>query len=436
MIGRYEVQEIQALWSEESKFRTWLEVELAVCGVWTERGVISSDAYEDIRARASFDIARIDEIEQEVQHDMIAFVSSVAETVGENGRYLHLGLTSSDVIDTGSSLTLKRSLAVVDGKVALLMKAIGKKAHEFRHIPCTGRTHGVHAEPTTFGLKLLNWYYQLSRDRERLCLATEQISYGKISGAVGTYAHCEPSIEKRVCELLGLKPALVSTQILQRDRHGNVMNTLALLSGALERFATEVRHLQRTEVMEALEPFGARQKGSSAMPHKRNPILCERICGMSRLLRGYALTAMENMALWHERDISHSSAERVIWPDAFHIVVYMLNKMIYIVENMQVNPEKMKENLEITRGLVYSQRVLLDLVERFGLSREDAYSIVQENAMECWKGEMTFLDLLTRDERIRSRISAEELAELFEPDYYLRWVDEIFSRFPVDQCAN
>ncbi len=432
MIGRYEVPEIQALWSEESKFRTWLEVELAVCGVWKERGVIPTHAYEDIRARASFDIRRIDEIEQEVQHDMIAFVSSVAETVGENGRYIHLGLTSSDVIDTASSLTLKRSLAVVDGKVALLMKAVGKKAHEFRHVPCTGRTHGVHAEPTTFGLKLLNWHYQLSRDRERLSLATEQIGYGKISGAVGTYAHCEPSIERRVCELLGLKPALVSTQILQRDRHGNVMNTLALLGGALERFATEIRHLQRTEVMEALEPFGSRQKGSSAMPHKRNPILCERICGMSRLLRGYALTAMENMALWHERDISHSSAERVIWPDAFHVAVYMLNKMIYIVENMQVNTEKMKENLEITRGLVYSQRILLDLVERFGLSREEAYAIVQENAMACWKGQKPFSELLMEDERVRSRISSEELAELFEPEYYLRWADEIFSRFSLD----
>ena len=432
MIGRYEVPEIQALWSEESKFRTWLEVELAVCGVWKERGVIPTHAYEDIRSRASFDIRRIDEIEQEVQHDMIAFVSSVAETVGENGRYIHLGLTSSDVIDTASSLTLKRSLAVVDGKVALLMKAVGKKAHEFRHVPCTGRTHGVHAEPTTFGLKLLNWHYQLSRDRERLSLAAEQIGYGKISGAVGTYAHCEPSIERRVCELLGLKPALVSTQILQRDRHGNVMNTLALLGGALERFATEIRHLQRTEVMEALEPFGSRQKGSSAMPHKRNPILCERICGMSRLLRGYALTAMENMALWHERDISHSSAERVIWPDAFHVAVYMLNKMIYIVENMQVNTEKMKENLEITRGLVYSQRILLDLVERFGLSREEAYAIVQENAMACWKGQKTFSELLMEDERVRSRISSEELAELFEPEYYLRWADEIFSRFSLD----
>ena len=432
MIDRYEVPEIQALWSEESKFRTWLEVELAVCGVWKERGVIPTHAYEDIRARASFDIRRIDEIEQEVQHDMIAFVSSVAETVGENGRYIHLGLTSSDVIDTASSLTLKRSLAVVDGKVALLMKAVGKKAHEFRHVPCTGRTHGVHAEPTTFGLKLLNWHYQLSRDRERLSLATEQIGYGKISGAVGTYAHCEPSIERRVCELLGLKPALVSTQILQRDRHGNVMNTLALLGGALERFATEIRHLQRTEVMEALEPFGSRQKGSSAMPHKRNPILCERICGMSRLLRGYALTAMENMALWHERDISHSSAERVIWPDAFHVAVYMLNKMIYIVENMQVNTDKMKENLEITRGLVYSQRILLDLVERFGLSREEAYAIVQENAMACWKGQKTFSELLMEDERVRSRISSEELAELFEPEYYLRWADEIFSRFSLN----
>lgn len=429
MIARYQTAEMNSIWSEENKFSAWLEVELAVCRVWMEKGVIPGDAYADICEKASFDIGRINEIEEQVHHDMIAFVSAVAEKVGENGRYIHLGLTSSDVIDTASSLSLKRSFSIVKEKTAALMDVIARRAEEFKYTPCVGRTHGIHGEPTTFGLKLLNWLYQLQRDTERLELAEEQVSYGKISGAVGTYAHCEPSVERRVCDLLGLKPSLVSTQILQRDRHSNAMNTLALLGGALDRFATEIRHLQRTEVMEAMEPFGAKQKGSSAMPHKRNPILCERISGMSRLLRGYAITAMENMTLWHERDISHSSAERIIWPDAFHLITYMLSKMTYIVKNMVVNTSKMRENLDITRGLVFSQRVLLDLVERFDLPREEAYAIVQENAMKCWSGGKPFRELLLEDDRIASRITQEELGELFSTDHYFRWVDEIFARF-------
>lgn len=429
MIERYQTKEMTAIWSEENKFRTWLEVELAVCRVWMEKGVIPKEALEDILAKADFDIKRINEIEEEIHHDVVAFVSAVAEKVGENGRYIHLGLTSSDVIDTASSLSLKRSFAIVKEKTSALMDVIAQRAAEFKYTPCVGRTHGIHGEPTTFGLKLLNWLYQLQRDMERLELAEKQIGFGKISGAVGTYAHCDPSVEKRVCDILGLEPSLVSTQILQRDRHGNAMNTLALLGGALERFATEIRHLQRTEVMEALEPFGAKQKGSSAMPHKKNPILCERICGMSRLLRGYAVASMENMALWHERDISHSSAERVLWPDSFHLITYMLSKMIHIVKNMVVNQEKMKENLDITRGLVFSQRVLLDLVERFGLSREEGYSIVQQNAMKCWAGEAPFKDLLMKDERVASRLTEEELEGLFSQDHYFRWVDQIFARF-------
>jgi len=429
MIARYQTAEMNSIWSEENKFSAWLEVELAVCRVWMEKGVIPGDAYADICEKASFDIGRINEIEEQVHHDMIAFVSAVAEKVGENGRYIHLGLTSSDVIDTASSLSLKRSFSIVKEKTAALMDVIARRAEEFKYTPCVGRTHGIHGEPTTFGLKLLNWLYQLQRDTERLELAEEQVSYGKISGAVGTYAHCEPSVERRVCDLLGLKPSLVSTQILQRDRHSNAMDTLALLGGALDRFATEIRHLQRTEVMEAMEPFGAKQKGSSAMPHKRNPILCERISGMSRLLRGYAITAMENMTLWHERDISHSSAERIIWPDAFHLITYMLSKMTYIVKNMVVNTSKMRENLDITRGLVFSQRVLLDLVERFDLPREEAYAIVQENAMKCWSGGKPFRELLLEDDRIASRITQEELGELFSTNHYFRWVDEIFARF-------
>ncbi len=429
MIERYMTREMREIWSEENKFRTWLEVELAVCRAWMERGVIPSEAYDDICTRAGFTIERINEIEEQVNHDVVAFVSAVAETIGENGRYIHLGLTSSDVIDTASSLLLKRSLAAVDEKVVLLMSAVRKRAEEFKYTPCVGRTHGIHGEPTTFGLKLMNWYYQLTRDRERIALAAAHVDFGKISGAVGTYAHCDPSLEKRVCEILGLRPSPVSTQILQRDRHANVLNTLALLGSALDRFATEIRHLQRTEVMEVLEPFGAKQKGSSAMPHKRNPILCERISGMSRLLRGYAVVGMENISLWHERDISHSSAERVVWPDAFHAVSYMLSKMTTVVEKMTVDNEKMKENLELTRGLVYSQRILLELVERFGLLREEAYAIVQENAMKCWKEKTAFFDLLLGDERVRSKLSEEELRSLFDSAYYFRWVDEVFSRF-------
>ncbi len=429
MIERYQTREMSVLWGEENKFAVWLEVELAVCRAWMEKGVIPPEAYDEIVSRASFDIDRINEIEAQVNHDVVAFVSSVAEKVGESGRYIHLGLTSSDVLDTAYSAMLKRSFGVVREKTARLMDAIREKAEEFKYTPCVGRTHGIHGEPYTFGLKMLNWLYQLQRDMERLDLAEEQVGYGKISGSVGTYAHCDPSIESRVCELMDLKPALVSTQILQRDRHANALSTIALLGGALERFATEIRHLQRTEVMEAMEPFGARQKGSSSMPHKRNPILCERVCGMSRVLRGYALTAMENMPLWHERDISHSSAERIIWPDAFHLITYMLDRMIFIVGNMVVNPAKMRENLDITKGLVFSQRILLDLVGRFGLSREEAYAIVQENSMKCWEGEKTFRELLALDERISSRISEAELAELFDPGYYFRYVDDIFGRF-------
>lgn len=433
MIDRYTTKEMDAIWSEENKFRTWLEVELAVCKVWNERGVIPTEAYDEICAKADFRIERINEIEEQVQHDVIAFVSAVAETVGKHGRYIHLGLTSSDVIDTASSLSLTRSLAVVDEKVLQLMSAVKRRAEEFRYAPCAGRTHGIHGEPTTFGLKLMNWHYQLQRDRQRIALAVEQINYGKISGAVGTYAHCDPDLEKRVCDILGLRPALVSTQILQRDRHANILNTLALLGSALDRFATEIRHLQRTEVMEALEPFGARQKGSSAMPHKRNPIICERISGMSRLLRGYALTGMENINLWHERDISHSSAERVVWPDAFHTICYMLSKMTNVVENLRVDTDKMKENLELTRGLVYSQRILLELVERFGMLREEAYAIVQENAMKCWQEKVPFFDLLLHDERVFSLVSETQLRSYFSPEYYFRWVDEVFSRFSEDK---
>jgi len=429
MIERYSTEEMKKIWSEENKYRVWLDVEIAVCKAWCEKGMIPKDALADIEQKSAFDVGRIHEIESEVHHDIIAFVTNVAENVGPSGRFIHLGLTSSDILDTASSIMLKQSLEYVDRKLDALCKKLFAKAEEYKMLPCVGRTHGIHAEPITFGLKLLNWYSQLLRDHERLQEAIKVISYGKLSGAVGTYAHCSPDIEEKVCKNLGLTAAPVSTQILQRDRHAQVINAIALLGCSIERFAVEIRHLQRTEVLEVLEPFGKKQKGSSAMPHKRNPIICERLAGMSRLLRGYALSGMENIALWHERDISHSSVERVIWPDAFNLIDYMLNKFENIVENMVVRGDRMKYNLDLTKGLVYSQRVLLQLVEDYGLKREDAYLVVQDSAMKCWEGQGTFLDLLASDSRLSGLISKEELASLFDCNYYFRYVGDIFDRF-------
>lgn len=431
MIERYQTPEMAMIWSEENKFRTWLKVEVAVCRTWTERGVIPEEAMSDIETKADFDLKRIGEIEATVHHDVIAFVSSVAEKVGPNGRYIHLGLTSSDVIDTASGLLLKEAMDLIIRDTSQLAESVLAQATKYKQTLCVGRTHGIHGEPMTFGLKLLNWYSQLERDLRRLRQATAVIDFGKISGAVGTYAHCPPEVEERVCEILGLNAAPVSTQILQRDRHAQVLQALALLGTTMERIATEIRHLQRTEVLEALEPFGKGQKGSSAMPHKKNPILCERLCGIARLLRGYALTAMENVALWHERDISHSSTERVIWPDAFQVCHYGLRILLRIVGNLNVQEERMLQNLAITRGLVFSQKVLLELVEKFQLQREEAYAIVQDNAMKCWNGEGTLKELLGQDPRIRGRLSDQDLDNLFDYSHYTRHLDRIFSRFPT-----
>ena len=380
-------------------------------------------------SKAAFSVARIAEIESQVHHDVIAFVSSVVESIGENGRYVHLGLTSSDVLDTASSLMLKDSLRAVRQAALELDKVVLEKARRYKYLPCIGRTHGIHAEPMTLGLKMLNWHAELERDIERLDAALFQIAWGKISGAVGTYAMCPPEIEARVCELLDLTPAPVSNQILQRDRHAAVINALALLGCGLERMATEIRHLQRTEVGELYEPFGKAQKGSSAMPHKRNPIKCERVCGMARLLRGYALTAMENVALWHERDISHSSTERVIWPDAFHAADFMLADMTSIVKDLVVDEERVRKNIDLTGGLVFSQRVMIALIDDLNLSRETAYAIVQDNAMRAARGEGKFSDLLRSDERLEGIIDGEKLSSLFDIDFYLRHVDRIFGRF-------
>ena len=429
MIERYETEAMRQIWSERNKFRAWLDVELAVCRVWNEEGVIPDEAMADISERADFDLDRIAEIEAQVHHDVIAFVSSVSEKIGSAGRFVHLGLTSSDVLDTASALLLGQSLDIVIAETEGLASDILAQAQRYRKTLCVGRTHGIHGEPTTFGLKLLNHYDQLTHDLRRLAMARENIRFGKLSGAVGTYAHCGPKIEARVCSLLDLKAAPISTQVIQRDRHAEVMSALALLGTALERFCLEIRLLQRTEVREAFEPFGKGQKGSSAMPHKRNPILCERVCGMARLLRGYSQVSLENVALWHERDISHSSVERVIWPDAFHLVHYALRVTRKIATGLEVDGAKMRENLEMTRGLVFSQRILLELVERFGLAREEAYAVVQENAMRCWDGQEHFRDLLLADGRLKGRLSSLQMEALFDVEHYTQYVDEIFARF-------
>ena len=429
MIGRYSEKDIAALWSEENRLKVMLDVELAVTRAWSEMGRIPKEALEDIQKNARFSVERVKEIERKTQHDVVAFVSAVAENVGENGRYLHLGMTSSDILDTANSVMLRDSLDIILKALDELDCVTVELARRYKKLPCVGRTHGIHAEPTSLGLKILNWHSELLRDRERLELAKSHVSSGKISGAVGTYAMSSPKLEARVCELLGLTPAKVSNQILQRDRHAEVTNALALMGCTLERMALEIRHLQRTEVGEAFEPFGVGQKGSSAMPHKRNPIKCERVCGMARLLRGYALTGMENVALWHERDISHSSTERVIWPDAFNIAAFMLRGMTKILNGLEVDEARIAANLNLTGGLIYSQRVLTFLLDESDLSREDAYAVVQENAMRTAHGEGHFLDLLLADARIKGIVDGEKLKGLFENDFYLRYVDEIFARF-------
>lgn len=428
MIERYSEKDINALWNEYNRLKVMLDVEIAVCKAWAEMGRIPKNALDDIIANAHFTVERVQEIEKKTQHDVVAFVSAVAENIGENGRYLHLGMTSSDILDTASSIMLRDSINIILESLSELDSVVFELAKKYKHLPCIGRTHGIHAEPMSLGLKFLNWHSELLRDIGRLEYSRKDVSSGKISGAVGTYAMSSPELESRVCEILGLEPAKISNQILQRDRHAGVLNALAIMGSTLERMALEIRNLQRTEVREAFEPFGVGQKGSSAMPHKRNPIKCERICGMSRLLRGYALTGMENIALWHERDISHSSTERVIWPDAFNIAAFMVRSMTKILRGLVVDENRVRENLNQTQGLVYSQRVLTFLLDELNLSREDSYAIVQENAMKTASGGGAFLDLLLHDERLKS-VDPERLKSLFENDFYLRYVDEIFARF-------
>ncbi|MEA3442044.1 MAG: adenylosuccinate lyase [Chloroflexota bacterium] len=429
MIERYSRPQMKKIWSEENKFDQWLKVEVAVCEAWAELGEISQEDVSKIR-KASYNLDRVADFLKVTHHDMTAFTSAVSESLGEESRFLHLGLTSSDVMDTALGLQLKEAAELLVQGVAELISILKNKAIKHKYTIMMGRTHGVHAEPTTLGLKMALWREEMKRNARRLAEAKEIVSVGKISGAVGTYATVPPEVEKIACAKLGLAPAPISSQIVQRDRHAQFVTTLALIASSLEKFATEIRGLQRTEVLELEEPFEAGQTGSSAMPHKRNPELCERTCGLARLIRGYALTSMENIALWHERDISHSSAERLILPDSCLALDYVLSISTWVMKGLKVYPENIQRNLGLTKGLIFSQRVLLALINK-GAGREEAYRMVQDNAMKAWQERISFLDLLESDEHILAYLSKPELESLFDYNYYLRYVDSIFERLEL-----
>jgi adenylosuccinate lyase len=426
VIARYARPAMSGVWSEEAKLETWLAVELAALDAWAQLGSVPAASARSVRVRARVPTpARIAELERTTNHDVAAFVDAVTADLGSDGRWFHFGLTSSDIVDTALALTVQKAGVLIGEGLERAVEVVVARADEHRHTVMIGRTHGVHAEPTTFGLKLLGWAFQLRRDRDRLEHALAGMRVGKLSGAVGTYASTPPDVERIACEALGLEPAPVSTQILQRDRHAELLSALAILASSLDRFALEIRHLARTEVREVEEPFGRGQKGSSAMPHKRNPVVSERICGLARLVRGYALTGLENVALWHERDISHSSAERVALPDAFLAVDYMLDRFVWLAEGLVVRPERMRANLETTGGLFYSQRLLLALVAS-GLERDGAYRIVQRHAMRAWDEGLDFPGLVRSDSEITSRV---DLDEVFDLRSYTRHVDTVFARF-------
>ncbi len=427
MIPRYTLPEMGALWSEQNKFQKWLDVEIAVCEVHAENGTIPVDALEQIKARASFTVERINEIEKTTNHDVIAFTTNLAESIGEASRFVHYGLTSSDVVDTANALLLRDATDILLKKIEAFMDVLKRRAFEFRHTPQMGRTHGIHAEPTSFGLTFALWFDEMRRNRERLMRAREVVSVGKISGAVGAFAHLDPSVEENVCARLGLKAALVSTQVIQRDVYAEWLSTLAIIASSLDKFALNVRHWQRTEVREAQEKFTKGQKGSSAMPHKRNPIISERICGIARIIRANSIVGFENVALWHERDISHSSAERVVLPDSSIALDYILQKATNLIDGLVVYPERMLENINLMRGLVFSGQLLLALTNT-GISREDAYDLTQRNAMRVWDEGKDYLELVKADPDIEARLSADEIERVFSLDHYLRNIDAIFER--------
>ncbi|MEE8470887.1 MAG: adenylosuccinate lyase [Dehalococcoidia bacterium] len=426
MIDRYSRPEMKKVWSDENKFDKWLQVEIAVCEAWADQNVIPKEAMPEIR-KACFDLERMEVVLKETHHDVTAFLRSVSETIGEESRFIHLGVTSSDVIDTALALQLVEAADILERDIAGFTEAIERQAREHKYTIIMGRTHGVHAEPTTFGLKLAIWVEEMRRNARRFAEARKAIAVGKISGAVGTHATVPPEVERIACAKLGLEAAPASNQVIQCDRHAQFVTTLAILASSLEKFATEIRALQRTEILEVEEPFEQGQTGSSAMPHKRNPELCERICGLARLVRGHSVTAMENIALWHERDISHSSTERIILPDSCLVLDYVLSLFIYIMKGLQVYPERMKQNLELTKGLIFSQRVMLALIEK-GLAREQAYKIVQRNALKSWQDKAGFLDLLEVDPDVSKHLSKSELEGVFDYGYYVGHVDDIFER--------
>ncbi len=432
MIERYSRPEMKRIWSDENKFDKWLAVEVAACDAWAEIGVIPKKALPNIKL-ARCNLKRMEEILKETHHDMTAFLGSVSESLGDESRFIHLGLTSSDVIDTALSLQLVEATEVLNRDVKELISVLAQKAIEHKYTPMIGRTHGIHAEPISFGLKLALWTQEMRRNQQRLAEAKRMIAAGKISGAVGTYATVPPEVEEKACARLGLAPAPVSSQVLQRDRHAQFVTTLAIISSSLEKFATEIRALQKTETREVEEPFSVGQTGSSAMPHKRNPELCERICGLARLVRGYALTAMENIALWHERDISHSSTERIILPDSCLLLDYSLALFTSVMKGLQIYPQRMRKNMELTKGLIFSQRVMLALIDK-GLSRQEAYQLVQRNAMRAWKENKSFLNLLKSDAEVTASLPPTELEPLFDYQYYLRYVDDIFERLGLTKA--
>ncbi|HEY9873869.1 MAG TPA: adenylosuccinate lyase [Candidatus Obscuribacterales bacterium] len=431
MIERYTLPEMGNLWTDNYKLKTWLQVEIAVCEAQAELGYIPAEAVEEIKAKANFDLKRVLEIEAEVRHDMIAFLTNVNEYVGDAGRYIHLGLTSSDVLDTALALQLVASLDVLLQRLEDLTQAIRYQAQQHRNTVMIGRSHGIHAEPISFGFKLAGWLAEVLRNRDRLVRLRSDIAVGKISGAVGTYANIEPRVEAIACSLLGLEPDTASTQVISRDRHADFVQTLALLGASIERFAVEIRNLQRTDVLEVEEFFSKGQKGSSAMPHKRNPIRSERLTGMARILRGNAVAALENVALWHERDISHSSVERMILPDSCTLIHFMVVELTDLVKHLLVYPENMQRNMNCYGGVVFSQRVMLALVEK-GMSREEAYAIVQSCAHQAWnKPEGDFHDLITKDARVTQQLSKEEIEACFDPQHHLKHLDEIYQRLSI-----
>ena len=427
MISRYTRPEMGRIWESENLYAKWLEVEIAACEAMAQEGLVSEEALENIKKKAAFSVGRILEIEEETKHDVIAFLTNVAEHVGPDSRYIHLGLTSSDILDTSFALLLKQAMDIIVQDLQELMDVIRTRAMEHKYTAMIGRSHGIHAEPITFGLKLAVWYSEMKRNLKRLVEARDVISYGKLSGAVGTFANTSPKIEALVCKKLGLRPEEISTQIIQRDRHAQYFSSLAILAGTVEKIAVEIRHLQRTEVLEVEEPFAKGQKGSSAMPHKKNPIGCENISGLARLVRSNSLAAMENMPLWHERDISHSSVERVIAPDSTILIDYMLHRLTGILRGLVVHSDRMTENLKKTKGLIFSQQLLLRLAGK-GLERQTAYVMVQRNAMKVWDTGQEFKDLIMEDQEIGGYLSKSEIEEIFDLDYHVKHVDDIYER--------